>query len=270
MAAFSRSAIDKLGERLRAEGSASAELLDSLQKWRAEHDDPRARVHGQLKALDFGTPVLVTSRLKTVSTIVGKLKVQQQMRLSQMGDVAGVRVVISEGSRLTQDRIVYVVRALFPGAKTKDRRANPSQQYRAVHVEVKSGGHDVEVQIRTPLQHLWAELVEKLGDSWGRQIRYGGPPNDPERLVVAGSTREDVLTELFEISETIHQAEMRQGFAEEVADLISRLGAKFPEELLSSIRTALTAMQAQSVEELQNARDMLRALGEVNVDGEVT
>lgn len=35
-------------------------------------------------------------------------------------------------------------------------------------------GLPVEVQIRTELQHLWAELSEKLADRYGEEIKYGG------------------------------------------------------------------------------------------------
>ena len=38
-------------------------------------------------------------------------------------------------------------------------------------------GVSIEIQIRTLLQHLWADLMERLADRLGRQIRYGEPPN---------------------------------------------------------------------------------------------
>lgn len=121
--------------------------------------------------------------------------------------------------------------------------------------------------MRTPLQHLWAELVEKLGDAWGRSIRYGGLPDNPKQSVEGGSTREDVLTELFEISEAIHQAEVRQGFAEEFDELIKRLGASGPEALTTVIKNMLSTTRAEAAQELANARDLLRALAGLNVAG---
>jgi hypothetical protein len=38
-------------------------------------------------------------------------------------------------------------------------------------------GFPVEIQVRTRLQHEWAELFEKLADQLGRGIRYGEPLN---------------------------------------------------------------------------------------------
>jgi len=55
-----------------------------------------------------------------------------------------------------------------------DRRATPSHGYRAVHVVVNVDDKAIEVQVRTQLQHEWAELSEKLSDAVDPQIKYGG------------------------------------------------------------------------------------------------
>lgn len=39
---------------------------------------------------------------------------------------------------------------------------------------VEMSGKLIEVQIRTSLQHLWAELSEKLSDTIDPKIKYGG------------------------------------------------------------------------------------------------
>jgi putative GTP pyrophosphokinase len=57
-----------------------------------------------------------------------------------------------------------------------DRRATPSCGYRAIHVVAKVGGLPVEVQIRTELQHAWAEVSEKLADIYGIALKHGGGP----------------------------------------------------------------------------------------------
>lgn len=62
-----------------------------------------------------------------------------------------------------------------------DRRANPSWGNRAVHVIATVNGKPVEIQVRTKLQDLWAQAMEKLADVWGRGIRYGEAPEEPER-----------------------------------------------------------------------------------------
>ena len=56
----------------------------------------------------------------------------------------------------------------------------------------------VEVQVRTRLQHEWAEIFEKLADLLGRGIRYGEPP--AQRL--AETERAQLSPELQELYET--------------------------------------------------------------------
>jgi len=53
-----------------------------------------------------------------------------------------------------------------------------------VHVIIETDGFPVEVQVRTYLQDRWANETEALGDTWGRGLRYGLPPNGatPEQI----------------------------------------------------------------------------------------
>lgn len=67
-----------------------------------------------------------------------------------------------------------VLIADFPGASVIDRRNNPSYGYRAVHVIAEISGKPVEIQVRTSLQHLWAEVSEKSSDVLDPTIKYGG------------------------------------------------------------------------------------------------
>ena len=91
---------------------------------------------------------------------------------SKMQDIAGCRVVL----RSPQDQNVVQILLVeaFPGCKVIDRREKPSHGYRAVHVLVTVGNRVVEVQIRTTLQHLWAQLSEAYADALGSAIKYGG------------------------------------------------------------------------------------------------
>lgn len=45
-----------------------------------------------------------------------------------------------------------------------------------MHVVVFPDGFPIEIQIRTQMQHEWAEMFEKVADVLGRGIRYGEPP----------------------------------------------------------------------------------------------
>ena len=40
-------------------------------------------------------------------------------------------------------------------------------------------GCRIEIQVRTELQDLWANVMERAADRWGRELRYGGRPKSP-------------------------------------------------------------------------------------------
>lgn len=103
-------------------------------------------------------------------SIVAKLQ-RESIRLSQIQDIAGCRVVVDDV--IKQDEFVRVLGGCFPGAAVIDRRNRPDPGYRAVHLIVKSTGKAVEIQIRSKLQHLWAELSERFSDIFGANIKYG-------------------------------------------------------------------------------------------------
>jgi ppGpp synthetase/RelA/SpoT-type nucleotidyltranferase len=201
MPELSRSQIDKLGRRLRRAGpnNVSDEELDLLEQLLAAHGTVLATVQLQL-AKTLGLPV--TSRTKTTGTLVEKLQRSPNMALSRMQDIAGARLV-AEMNRTEQDQLVARIVALLPGADVKDRRAEPSHGYRAVHVIVEVNQRLVEIQVRTGLQNLWAQVVERLADRWGRGIRYGDLPNDPDAEVVGRYTRRQIIQLLMEQSERV-------------------------------------------------------------------
>jgi hypothetical protein len=136
--------------------------------------------------------VVPSSRVKTTGTLIEKLRRNGGHTLGSIHDLGGMRLVVP-GGRVEQDRIVDGARELFSEAarmpKVIDRRANPVERYRAVHVIIYPDGYPIEVQVRTQWQHLWAEWFERLADQYGRGIRYGDPP------ATGGETARDVVAQ---------------------------------------------------------------------------
>jgi putative GTP pyrophosphokinase len=95
------------------------------------------------------------------------------MRLTQIQDIAGCRILVPDIT--TQNQLIATLEGMF-AVVIVDRRAKPSHGYRAVHVVVQDTEFPVEVQLRTDLQHVWAELSEKLADAFGMDTKYGGGP----------------------------------------------------------------------------------------------
>ncbi len=126
-----------------------------------------------------GIGLMPTTRLKTSGTIIDKLKRQPHLDLNTIRDLAGARVV-QRMSLDEQDAVAGRMAALWPDTRIIDRRAQPSWGYRAIHLVPRVEGCQVEVQLRTLYQDTWAQVMESLGDLWGRDIRYGGQPDVPD------------------------------------------------------------------------------------------
>lgn len=230
-----KSQIDRLGTRLRTTDRVHDSDLEMLQDVRRAHDEVLAEVTESLAVLSFqGDRLHPTSRLKTIGTIVDKLK-RESVRLSQMDDIAGTRVVF-DGGLADQDGITRVIRRAFPVHDVKDRRERPSHGYRAVHVVVVHRDLRVEIQIRTVLQDVWAQLMEKLADSWGRRIRYGEPPLAPEtpafRAGARELTRQEVVNTVLVLADLVGRVERLQADQFGVGPrLVAELRSHLPQEL---------------------------------------
>lgn len=168
--ALSKTQIDRLGERLRS-GTPTEGDLRELDEYRRSfgptYEEIVETIRSALSLQPSGRPA------KTTQSIVDKLR-RESIRLSQMQDIAGCRVIVSD--RAEQDRIVDALLRSFTSVDVVDRREKPSNGYRAVHVIVRERDRLVEVQVRTRLQHLWAQCCENLSDWVDPSIKYGGGP----------------------------------------------------------------------------------------------
>jgi putative GTP pyrophosphokinase len=162
---LSTSAIDNLGERLRVALTVEdLQILDHYRReFRADYDIVIASIRDTLSIDVSGRPA------KSTPAIVDKLK-RSSMRLSQMQDIAGCRIIVAD--TLIQNDIVSQLAKMF-ASTVIDRRDKPSHGYRAVHVILRPSRRNVEIQVRTKLQHLWAEFSEKAADNYGAEVKYG-------------------------------------------------------------------------------------------------
>jgi len=179
---LSKTQIDRLGDRLRKySGQAlvlqakDLRLLDEYRRsFGAAYEIVVRTIRDQLQLEPTGRPA------KSTTSIIDKLH-RETVRLSQIQDIAGCRVIVDDV--LEQDRVVDSLCRVFPETSVIDRRADPSHGYRAVHVIAKISGMVVEIQVRTELQHSWAEFSEKLSDTFDPSIKYGGGPREFRTLL---------------------------------------------------------------------------------------
>lgn len=201
----SREQIKRLGNRLASGDPVPDDDLRLLEELVACHmtalELARPLLDGLAEAAG-APPLHITHRAKTTQTIIEKLRREHGMSLARMRDLAGIRIV-GAITFAQQDALAAEIARRFPAdprePKLIDRRADPSHGYRAVHVEVTLDGVSIEVQVRTLMQHIWADLMERLADRLGRQIRYGEPPVPPPGMSLG--TAETIVAGMMSIAE---------------------------------------------------------------------
>src|SRR6266498_2034887 len=123
---LTKSQIDKLGQKLRTQTFQETELtvLDEYRRsFGPAYDRVVAKVQAVLSVPVSGRPA------KSTTSIIEKLN-RESIRLSQVQDIAGCRIVVSDS--LEQNRAVELIAKAFENADIQDRRTKPSHGYRAV------------------------------------------------------------------------------------------------------------------------------------------
>ncbi len=173
---MTRTQLDRLGERLKR-GMPTTDDLAALAEFRNAFIPSTNTVADRLSSTvesRVRRSADITQRpAKSTPSIVDKLR-RESSRLTQVQDIGGVRIVVSKVS--VQNRVVELLKELYPDARVVDRREHPQHGYRAVHVIVDEGEKLVEVQVRTKIQNGWAQYSEKLADEHGQMIKYGRGP----------------------------------------------------------------------------------------------
>jgi ppGpp synthetase/RelA/SpoT-type nucleotidyltranferase len=222
---LSKTQVDRLGDRLRKGHITEADLrlLDQYRRSFSEaYEAVVSAIRKELGLAPTGRPA------KSTTSISDKLR-RESIRLSQIQDIAGCRLIVAD--IVAQESVVQSLTSLFEHTTVSDRRDKPSHGYRAVHVIVNSQSRLIEIQVRTELQHLWAELSEKYSDVIEPAIKYGGGDEVFQRVLTLASTAVSELESL-------------------EAQLAGR-PADFPERLIS-LRQEMFNMFRDSIEVVEN------------------
>jgi ppGpp synthetase/RelA/SpoT-type nucleotidyltranferase len=214
----SKTQIDQLGDRLR-KGDVTEEDLRLLEAYRLSFDEAYEEVEASIhKAVQLEP---AGRRAKTTGSIIDKLR-RETIRLSQIQDIAGCRLIVKD--IVEEDRVVDRLRGELAKAVVIDRRKKPSYGYRAVHMIATARNRPIEIQVRTELQHLWAQLSEKLSDSRDPTIKYGG--GDPE---IRG--RLSKLSEIIGLFEDLESPPVPIEMAEEIDQLKREIRRRLENEI---------------------------------------
>ena len=179
---ISKSAIDKAGNLLAKEKFQTYEEWESsdaiFDEFRQAHLQPLTSTTIALQnwfRADNASYIIV-QRLKRKPQILRKLK-RLNTRLTQLQDIGGLRVIVDQNSdvdklieyitnKLKQQTSIVVKRIVDYREKGRD-----DSGYRAAHIIMARDGVFLELQIRSRIQHYWAELIERTSVIYGYVIK---------------------------------------------------------------------------------------------------
>lgn len=184
---FSRERVNKAGIAL-ANSNQSNEDITVFHNWRSSHAYPMQVMIDFLRknSLRIDKNSIVVQRLKRAPSIINKLRRESNMNLSRMEDIAGCRAILSNLNKVRDlhrclkdsktNNILY---------RERDYINNPKDSgYRGVHLVYRYNGAkdkfrnmNVELQIRTKIQHSWATAVEVIDTFTNQSLKSGNGDN---------------------------------------------------------------------------------------------
>jgi ppGpp synthetase/RelA/SpoT-type nucleotidyltranferase len=167
--------INWAGRVLTNDQSPWDDLVDAylvVNEWRSDHayaiNTFQATLRNKLKSID--PTALVAQRLKRLPSIESKLKRFPSMQLFRMQDIGGLRAVVTDIAALTMlQRSYEKSRFAHRLVSFKDYVEHPKESgYRGIHLvyryesklDPRYNGLQIELQLRTRIQHAWATAVE--------------------------------------------------------------------------------------------------------------
>lgn len=157
-----------------------SEAIDIIADYRIHFQDPLKKVTVGLRQFVAreAAEVTVGQRLKRTPQILNKLGRFSSMRLTQMDDIAGCRAILPGGAPEITG-VLRRIRRNWDIVKIDDYVARPKDTgYRAIHIVVRRDSLPVEIQLRTPRQHEWAEAVERWAGRSGFALKDGEGPGE--------------------------------------------------------------------------------------------
>lgn len=178
---YSNNAVKKSGRRLRKKEGDLKSATTTIQQFRAAHEKPLNTIAYLIGRCcrELGIDVKPVTRLKRLETIIDKLQrksldgnTANATCVTNMNDIGGCRVIFPD--LMSLDQVRYQLQGTIEKVgrvRIKDIDnyiANPKPNdcgYRSLHVIYRydhaSGKRfNIEAQLRTSLQHLWATTVE--------------------------------------------------------------------------------------------------------------
>lgn len=150
----------------------SAQFEACLEQYTRAANDLLTQLEERIRRWDFHVHSL-NGRIKSTDSLRGKLKLKQYQNIDQVSDLIGVRIIAYFRNEI--DLLSKMVEDHFD-VDWSNSRSNANAKgdcfgYQSVHYVLRMGSYDfggkttpiiAEIQIRTVLQHAWAEIEHDL------------------------------------------------------------------------------------------------------------
>lgn len=180
--AVSKTKIDKSGQILSQAISASEDIYieyeDYFDQYRKEHLLPLTETTLEIQKWlgNYGKKYYIAQRLKRKPQIIRKL-CRLHVRLTQLQDIGGLRIIVDRNRDV--DELVLFIRQYIDNSdfisivRITDYRTTGREDtgYRALHIILDAHGYKLELQIRSKIQHYWAEGIERVSVIYGYYLK---------------------------------------------------------------------------------------------------
>ena len=169
---YSRKSIDKAGKML-LDPFTRKEAMEKVSDWRTTHLPVLREFVEELTNYLIAKDIpyaFYSQRVKRMTSIIDKLRNNENMGLGGLQDIGGARFVFDDMENLIKckEALETFAPTGFTFVRSTDYIENPkSSGYRSIHYIYKYSsdiqdydGLKIELQIRTRLQHSWAMAVE--------------------------------------------------------------------------------------------------------------
>jgi len=179
---LSKSKIDKAGrilsKNLYRDEIEYIEAEDILDEYRKAHLLPLTETTLELQEWlsKYSDKYYIAQRLKRKPQILRKMR-RLSVRLTQLQDIGGARIIVESNEDVDKLRQYLQNRIKEQGKIALIRESDYRQSgrfdtgYRALHLILRRYGYNLELQIRSRIQHYWAESVERTSVIYGYALK---------------------------------------------------------------------------------------------------
>ncbi|MGA8810100.1 MAG: RelA/SpoT domain-containing protein [Thermoanaerobaculia bacterium] len=178
----SKSLVDKAGRVLtNCQEASPDELLDLeivFDEYRKDHLKPLSELTLELQRwlAQYDSKYYIAHRLKRKPQILRKL-IRLSVRLTQLQDIGGCRIIVETNADVEKlfgflrDRVAQQTDLTILRRTDYRELGRDDSGYRALHLIVEKGGLKLELQIRSRIQHYWAENIERASVIYGHYLK---------------------------------------------------------------------------------------------------